>query len=167
MPYSIRFNDETITALEEISQLYCSNKTSVIKLAVREFLENNKNKLAPDTVELLKEVDRKIRLNKHSTILREESRANYLIKNAHKTILDISFWLYFNSNQLNMKVVQTMLKKYNNIYECFTEEQKENLKDEMKELNKLKDSEYLRKKLTNPKYIQFQFKKQIEKITKK
>lgn len=167
MVYTIRLTEEMIQALDELSQITCSNRSIQIKVAVKQYLENNKDKLKPDTVKLLEEIDRKHRLSKNSTLLREENRANYIIKNAYKTILDITFWLYFNSNRINIKVVKSILKRYNNIFECFTDEQKENLKDEITQLNKLTDVEYLRKKLNNPKYIQFQMKKQIEEITKK
>ena len=140
---SFRIDDDFNNLIENLCNIFKKNKTDIMKQALIEFAENNKDKIDG----ISKEVIREHSLELQSDITKKENRCFYLIKNMMSTIFNTQSSYLFSNGNVNMEVAEKMIKSYEKIYNTFPEDIKIALKPNFDELLKLGNKEYLFNKL--------------------
>ena len=87
--------------------------------------------------------------------IREHNSAMYIIRNCQRTIYNLGVASLFNMKELNIPMLCETIDNYVLLYNTFTKEQQELLKDDIEGLKMFKDRKFLREKFKSLEMLDF------------
>ena len=140
---SLRIPLDMKKKLDSISQALHCRLSDLYTFAMKSFLEKYAVKTDKKTVELIKEFNRKNSLMVLRKIHKEKRYCRYLIKNTQHTLFEQQRSFFFNSGKLNMNLVSKTIEEAKAEFRCFPMEIKEELKDEIGNLENFMNEDFL------------------------
>lgn len=140
---SIRISNEKRILYQDLSKRYNITMSGLMRLALDEFLQK------PQSKKILEKHRTEIETEEKLTELREKNKKDnyqlFLIDNTQRTIFKITFSLYIQTGEINVKAVIRIIENAEKIYDKFPDDIKEVIKEEIEHLIKLKEEKYLQK----------------------
>lgn len=147
----LRLTPENQKKFDALIKKFDMSRDAFVTGIVNKALNVNVDKIQLHLVEVIKEVT-KARMKKDNT---KSFYDQFMFKNASRTIFDLCAWQMFSNKAISKKQLEDNVNSVLEIFKYFPEKLQESMKDEKIEFEKMKNPEYVAKKINNIKAITF------------